>query len=301
MKLKNLGKVVSNAYLKQLRHLMLGITKQRINKQYTQGQTMTLMIDGMQHTMLHYPSSQVNAPVYFDIHGGGFCWGSMEEGDLICQRINEQLDFECYALDYPRTPENPYPIALEWLYNTIRHLALHAGQFNIDPQKIVIGGRSAGGNLSAALCILAEERKEFTIACQVLDHMVSDLSGTVIHNDDRYRNMKRQRRQGERMLERLFSAYAMGNERMLPTCSPVCASKEILKKMPPTVIQTCEMDSVRVDGEVFATMLREAGVDVTYQCYPGVTHGFTEQEGPEQEKGIHFLVEGIRKYVLQEQ
>lgn len=70
---------------------------------------------------------------------------------------------------------------------------------------------------------------------------------------------------------------------------------EELRNLPPAVIQTCELDSLRPDGDRYAEALRQAGVSVIAQCYAGVPHGFTEVEGPEELRGQQWLIEGIRK------
>ncbi len=270
---------------------MLRIVREKVKCRHIHGEYMEAVMDGKTRRLLHYASKKEKAPVYFDIHGGGMAWGMIEEGDLICHRINEQLGYECYALDYPLQPEHPYPEGLYWLYDTIRYMQEHADRFHIDKKRMVIGGRSAGGCLTAALCILAERKREFQFACQVTDHMCLDLTGMVLSEEERYN--------GEGSLSSelrylLGYSYAAEEDQKDSLCNPILASEEELRGMPPAVIQTCELDSLRKDGDTYAKLLIDAGIPVVHRCAKGALHGFTEAEGPLQEDGIQFLVRGIR-------
>lgn len=276
--------------LKQAKEASLQRVRELVGKRHIHGVYEEVWIVGKRHRMLHYPSGKEKAPVYFDIHGGGFAWGMMEEGDLFCHHVNEQLGFEVYALDYPLGPEARYPEALYDLYEVIRYMKDHAEQFAIDQECMIVGGRSAGGNLAAALCLLAKERGEFFFAAQVLDHPYLDLCG-LIPEDERY--------QGEgalpySLMNELAAAYAEDEERESVFCSPLAANGEQLKSLPSAVIQTCELDSLRPDGDLYAKRLADAGVPVIHHCYPGVAHGFTELEGPEEISGQNWLIEGLR-------
>lgn len=270
----------------------LRIVREKVRKRHIHGHYMEIEADGEIRKMLYYPGSGKNAPVYFDIHGGGMAWGMMEEGDLICHRINEQLGYTCYALEYPLQPQHPYPEALNWLYDTICYMVRHTEQFPFDREQITVGGRSAGGCLTAALCILAGRRKEFRIHCQVVDHMAIDLSGQILREEERYRGKEALSKELRTLLG---NAYATREQHQECLCNPVLASKQELKRMPPAVIQTCQLDSLCLDGDTYAAMLQSEDVSVVYRCMPGAVHGVTENEGPMQEDAIRFLIEGIKK------
>lgn len=285
--------MISQEKLEQLRQAKaqaLELVHQKVQQRHIHGTFEEIEFDGQVRKVLHYPSRRENPPVYFDIHGGGFVWGMMEEGDLLCHHINEQLDFEVYALDYPLGPDVRFPAALHELYRTIDYMRRYAGKFHFDPKAMVIGGRSAGGNLAATLCLLAKERGAFQFACQVLDHPYLDLCGVI---------PEAQRYQGEgslpyALMNELAAAYAEGEEQKSFLCSPVNADLGTLKGLPPAVIQTCELDSLRPDGDLYASMLADAGVRTVHHCYPGAVHGFTELEGPDEIPGQNWLIEGLR-------
>lgn len=286
--------MISREKMEQLRAAKeqnLKLVQDKVKNRHIHGVYEEVLIDGKSHRMLHYSSEKEAAPVYFDIHGGAFVWGMMEEGDLVCHHINEELGFEVYALDYPLGPDVRFPAALYDLYKTIRYMRYHAASFHIDPDAMVVGGRSAGGNLAAALCLLAKKRGEFQFAAQVLDHPYLDLTG-VIPEEQRYQE---EGAPPYSLMNELAAAYAEDNERKDVLCSPVAAAIEDLKGLPPAVIQTCELDALRPDGDLYAEKLSKAGVRTIHHCYMGVAHGFTELEGPEELSGQKWLIEALRK------
>lgn len=280
--------------LRQAKEQVLAQVRQKVANRHIHGELMVVEIEGEAHRMLHYASEKENPPVYFDIHGGGFVWGMMEEGDLLCHHINEQLGFEVYALDYPLGPDVRFPTALHDLYNTIDYLRRHAERYHFDPMKMVVGGRSAGGNLSAALCLLAKQRGAFQFACQVLDHPYLDLCH-IIDDNLRY---QAEGALAPQLMDELAAAYAEEEERRSCLCSPLNASLDELNGLPPAVIQTCELDSLRPDGDQYANKLRMAGVKTIHHCYPNVGHGFTELEGPEEINGQDWLIRSIQEILL---
>lgn len=257
------------------------------------GEYLKLEISGRMHMLIHYNSGRSQAPVYFDIHGGGFYWGTIEDGDLLCHDICCQLGFDVYALDYPLGAQAEYPCALEWLYDTINYLRLNTESFHFDREKMFIGGRSAGGNLAAALCLMAKDRKEFSFAGQILDHPFLDLSG-IIQKDQRYTGLNAM---PPEFIEIMSNAYANESNRKDSYCSPLNASKEQLQGLPPTIIQTCEWDSLRPDGDIYADKLTDSGVLVFSHCFPGAIHGFTQTQTPEGIKGRQWLMDRLAELV----
>lgn len=268
----------------------------KVAARHIHGTYETLQINGTPQRLLHYPGVRPDSPVYFDIHGGGFAWGMMEEGDLLCHHINEQLGLTCYALDYPLCPEVEFPEALHRLYDVIDYLRSAYPLRDFDPNRMVIGGRSAGGNLAAALCILAKQRGQFQFVCQLLDHPALDGTG-LLPSDACGRYTGPEAVLNAQVIDGIFSAYASEADRTNPLCAPLCADAELLIGLPAAVVQTCELDYLRLEGDLYAQRLREAGVPVYSHCYPGVIHGFTETEGPDELPGQQFLIDHLRKHL----
>lgn len=278
------------AYLSELAKVVNGeYEKEREGKPFY-GELLTVNVNGKAVKMRHHDSTRQNAPVYIDIHGGGWTWGSIDNGDELLHNFNQQLDCEIYSIDYPLVPEAFYPEAVYHLYEVINFLRINATQFNIDPTKMMIGGRSAGGNLSAALCLLAKERGDFQFLCQCLDYPALDLSMTLIKDEDRY--------QGDRALKvdelkMLMTTYSTDAERLEIYASPLLATLEQLADLPPAAIQTCEYDSV-CDGDLYAKKLKEAGVSVKWRCFPEEHHGFTEKSHANALDGQQFFIDFMK-------
>ena len=259
------------------------------------GEEMELTLEDGRRQMLHYSSGKEKAPVYIDVHGGGFTWGTIADGDHFCREVSHTFGWETYAVDYPLTPDAEYPAQLNGVYETICYMRDHAAQFHIDPDCMIIGGRSAGANLAAALCLLAKAKGEFQFAAQVLDHPWLDLCGLIGWSaDERYL--------GEGALtQEVMTGLALGYADLLQLgevfCSPLAASKEQLTSLPPAVIQTCELDSLRPEGELYARQLEEAGVMVRYHCMEGAAHGFTESETQIGEQGRQWLIRQMAEMI----
>ena len=167
----------------------------------------------------------------------------------------------------------------------------YAPEYHFCPDEMIIGGRSAGGNLSVALCLMAKNKGKFQFKCQILDHPWLDLCG-MIDNKIRYDGKDSI---GMENLDALATAYATDEQRREIYVSPLAAAAEELKELPPAVIQTCEYDCLRPDGDEYARKLRAAGVPVIHQCYMGATHGFTQDVTEDAQKGRRWLLDSIRK------
>lgn len=257
------------------------------------GKHITFSVNGQERTIYHFSSGKEAAPVYFDIHGGGFAWGTIEDGNFYCHELAKTLKMNVYSLDYPLSPDNVYPSQLDYLIETINYMVTHPEKFGIDPQKIFVGGRSAGGNLAAALCLRTINQKNWSFRAQVLDHPWLDLK-ELIPDEERFIP------EGINMMDNLRClgrAYASAKQRETADCSPIAADKDMITLLPPAVIQTCEMDSLRNDGDMYAKILKEAGVQVIHRVAPKVGHGFTEHNTPSAEDGRKWLIKSLISFL----
>ena len=199
------------------------------------------------------------------------------------------------SLDYPLSPEARHPAALEQIYAAIQSLRSDAQRWGIDPQRVLIGGHSAGACLAAALCMLAKQRGDLPLLCQVLDHPALDM-GCVLPQQERYRDEKELKQE---LLDFGASCYATSEQYASdPLCTPCIAEIAQLEGLPPAVVLTCERDSLRTEGEVYADMLARAGVKLRFMRFPGAIHGFTVFPGPLRAQGQKFLFDSIAETSL---
>ena len=257
------------------------------------GEYISFPVNGQERKIYYFASGQEKAPTYFDIHGGGFAWGSIEDGNFYCHELSKELNMNVYSLDYPLSPNAVYPTQIDYLMETIQYMVQHADKFGIDSQKLYIGGRSAGGNLAAVLCLRTINQKNWKFRAQVLDHPWLDLKES-IPDEERFIP------EGFNMMDNLRClgrAYADGIQRETIDCSPISADNSTLAQLPPTIIQTCERDSLRNDGDLYARLLKTAGVHVIHRVAQNVGHGFTEQEGTEAEEGRTWLINALKFFM----
>ena len=258
------------------------------------GREILIPIPGGELRALMY-AAQSPAPLFIDLHGGAFIFGSPEEDDDFCASLCRELGMAVVSLDYPLSPEARHPAALEQIYAAIQSLRSDAQRWGIDPQRVLIGGHSAGACLAAALCMLAKQRGDLPLLCQVLDHPALDM-GCVLPQQERYRDEKELKQE---LLDFGARCYAEPEQYAAdPLCTPCIAKVEGLEGLPPAVVLTCERDSLRTEGEVYADMLARAGVKLRFMRFPGAIHGFTVFPGPLREAGQKFLFDSIAETSL---
>lgn len=212
-------------------------------------------------------------PVLVNMHGGGFIMGSPEDDDAWCRQIADAVGCLVINIDYRLAPEHKFPTALEECYEVITWLCQQEQKLHIDSERIAVGGQSAGGNLAAGLCLLARERQEFMLACQVLNY--PPLNMTL----DPSKKISRDTILTARM-QRLFNTCYFRTEADAenPLVSPLLADDH--SRLPAALIIAAELDPLLPEAEQYANHLRAAGVRATCKVFTGCMHAFTHF-GPE--------------------
>lgn len=258
------------------------------------GREILIPIPGGELRALMY-AAQSPAPLFVDLHGGAFIFGSPEEDDDFCAALCRELGMTVVSLDYPLSPEARHPMALNQIYAAIQSLRSDAQRWGINPQRVLIGGHSAGACLATAICMLAKQRGDLPLLCQVLDHPALDM-GCTLPQKARYRDELELKQE---LLDFGARCYATSEQYASdPLCTPCIAEIAQLEGLPPAVVLTCERDSLRTEGEVYADMLTRAGVKLRFMRFPGAIHGFTVFPGPLREAGQKFLFDSIAETSL---
>ncbi|MDR1238057.1 MAG: alpha/beta hydrolase [Propionibacteriaceae bacterium] len=204
------------------------------------------------------------------IHGGGWCAGSANaaEMDAWCGYFAKAADVVVISVEYRLAPEHKYPAGLQDCYAALEWVAANAALLGIDPARLAVGGGSAGGNLSAAIALMARDKSGPAIALQLLEMPALDftLSSPSVHEFDAEFPAVRQ------MAESLAPRYLENIEQATdPYVSPLLAPD--LTGLPRAAVLICEIDPARDDGLRYAERLREAGVPVESRVYEGMLHG----------------------------
>jgi acetyl esterase/lipase len=205
------------------------------------------------------------SPLVLFIHGGGFVTGGLDAMQFLCAQVASTARSLVVSVDYPLAPEHPYPAALDTSYAALGWVAEYADELEGDPNRLVVMGDSAGGNLAAALCLLARQNGGPRIERQVL--IYPTLDATLSTAGMRAATVKRRAE-----CETFYSYYVGDGNPSDELVSPLLADD--LAGLPPATIITAEHDSLRDDGLLYATRLVRAGVPVRYTNYLGMPHGF---------------------------
>ncbi len=219
---------------------------------------------------IYMPKDRTEAgPGFVNFHGGGFIVGDLEMEHPRCLIMAAEGGAVSVGIDYRLAPENPFPAGVEDCYAALQWVAGHAEELKIDPARITIGGGSAGGNLTAAVALMARDRGGPDVAFQMLNYPVID---------DRCETPSMKNGAGlyiwdyQNTLD-MWDQY-IGKERsnVCPYAAP--ARADDLSGLPPAYVMTCEHDPLRDEAIVYAMRLMAAGVPVELHNYPGTVHAF---------------------------
>jgi acetyl esterase len=208
-------------------------------------------------------------PILVYSHGGGWTGGNVYTHGKVCRYLSNKVGCIVVSIDYRKAPKYKFPIPVEDAYAALQWTVSHAAQLDGNPARVAVGGDSAGGNISAAVCLMAKERGGPKIIFQLLAYPATDLSS---FDTESYRKFSRGYDLTKADVENFRDKYLRTTEdRTNPYASPLLAKD--LSKLPPALIITGEYDVLRDEGEAYAKRLKQAGVQVrSFRC-PGIGHG----------------------------
>jgi acetyl esterase len=218
------------------------------------------------------PQQRTGTPgVLLFIHGGVWIVGNFQNHQRLLRDLVVGSGQIGVFVEYTPLPEAKFPTQLEESYAALKWVAAHASEFGADGNHIAVAGNSVGGNMTAALTLMAKDRKGPKIACQVLLIPATDATVDTASYHDFATG---------RFLPRAFMKYGWDlyapdeKTRNNPYVSPLRATANELQGLPPALIITAENDPLRDEGEAYARKLKEAGVEVTATRYNGMIHDF---------------------------
>ncbi len=208
-------------------------------------------------------------PVLVYFHGGGWVIAGVQAYDATPRALANLAKCVVVSVGYRSAPEFKFPSAHEDCYVATQYILRNADQFGGDPSKVAVGGESAGGNLAAAVCLMARDRSGKMPVAQLLVYPVTDVSLNYLS----VRENAQAKPLNAAMLPWFYTKYlptpAAGRS---PYFSIVHAKS--LRGLPPATVVAAQIDPLRSEGKAYADKLRAAGVPVRYRLYPGVTHEF---------------------------
>jgi acetyl esterase len=212
------------------------------------------------------------APLLVFFHGGGWVLGDLDTHDGVCRRLAAAAGIAVLSVAYRLAPEDPFPAAVEAAFAAFHWAAANTAALGADPTRLAIGGDSAGGNLAAAVSILARDAGVTTPAMQLLLYPATDAGG------------------GQRSRELFADGFLLtkadidaceahylppGTDRHDPRVSVLRAPD--LRGLPPAYVATAGFDPLRDEGEAYALRMREAGVRVVLRRHRSLIHAFANQ------------------------
>jgi acetyl esterase len=210
-------------------------------------------------------------PAIVYLHGAGWVFGDELTHDRLVRELAVGVNAAVIFPNYSRSPEAKYPTAIEECYSVVKWVVEHGAEFGMDPERLAIAGDSVGGNMTAAVTLLAKERGGPCISRQLLFYPVTDAS----FDTESYHQFSEGyflRRDGMMWFWDQYTANP--DERNQITASPLRASIEQLKGLPEALVITAEADVLRDEGEAYARKLRDAGVRVTAARFQAIIHDF---------------------------
>ena len=218
---------------------------------------------------IYSPDGAATTGALMFFHGGGWVIGDLDSHDETCRRLCSGAGVKVIAVHYRRAPETTFPGPVEDCYAATAWVARHAAELNIDPGRIAVGGDSAGGNLAAAVALMARDRDGPQLCFQLLIYPVTAAD----FDTGSYRDNAEGYLLSRRAMQWFWDQYVPDlAQRREPYAAPLAAPS--LAGLPPALIQTAEYDPLRDEGEAFAAALERAGIAVKSTRYDGLIHGF---------------------------
>lgn len=237
-------------------------------------------------------------PAFIFIHGGGWILGDYNTYKRMVRDLVIESGYAAVFINYNPSPEAKYPQAINEIYAATKWVSKHGDEINIDSKRLALVGNSAGGNMAIATSLLAKKNNDSFIKVQILLWPVTNTD----FDTESYKMYGKQRFLTASMMKWMFGHYTNDPKQYKRIfLSPLLASIDELRGLPPTIVQVAENDILRDEGEAFGRKLDEAGVDVTTIRYNGVIHDFGLLNGlaaSPQTRSMVIYSAGILKYYL---
>lgn len=253
--------------------------------------------DGPLDVRLYTPEGDPPFPVLVFFHGGGYVLGSLDTHDLMCRILCRQAECTVVSVDYRLAPEDPFPAALRDCFAATQWVADHPGVVHGDPDRLAVGGDSAGGNLAAAVSLMCRDRDGPSLQHQTLIY-------PAVNNHDAHPDLDSYLENAEGYMISIDDLIWF-SEKYLPhpihnyneLASPLEARD--LSDLPPATVVTAGFDPLRDEGVAYARRLEENGVPVVHRNYEDMVHGFAMMlDGPSLDRAhecLSFVSERLRE------
>ncbi len=228
---------------------------------------------------MYWPShTGQKLPLYVNAHGGGFVKGLRQQDIVFSRNVCSNLGCIVMDIDYTPAPELKFPGQIHQCYESICHVLTRHMEWGIDPERIAMGGHSAGGSLTAAVSMLAGQNREFSLCLQILDYAGLNLYEPAQLKRNGYANPRLNPKKSE-FYNRMYLTCA--EDKLDPLASPLLAPDSMIRLSPETLIIACYNDFFCDEDLAYGKRLAENGVTVTAKTFLDSSHGFLVQRKDE--------------------
>lgn len=226
-------------------------------------------------------------PVFIFIHGGGWVLGDYPTHKRLVRDLVVNSGYAAVFVNYTRTPEAIFPQQINEIYAATKWVAENGDEINVDGKNLAVVGNSVGGNMTAVTALMAKEKGSPEIKSQILMWLVADSD----FERDSWKEFGADRFLSAPLMKWMWDLYIPNAEdRKNIHASPLQASIEELKGLPPALIQVAENDILRDEGEAYGRKLDEAGVEASTVRYDGMIHDFGLLNALANEAGTKALI-----------
>ncbi|PZP30978.1 MAG: alpha/beta hydrolase [Roseateles depolymerans] len=233
----------------------------------------TITVDGkpVKLNIVRPVGAKGQLPVFVFVHGGGWILGDFPTHERFVRDLVVDSGAAAVFVNYTPSPEARYPVAINEIYGATKWVAEHGSEINVDGKRLAVVGNSVGGNMATVTALMAKDKGGPAIKAQVLFWPVTNAN----FENASYDEFEQGHFLTRPMMKWFWDAYTTDvNQRKEIYASPLLASPEQLKGLPPTLIITAEKDVLRDEGEAYGRKLDAAGVTVVTTRYNGMIHDF---------------------------
>ncbi len=252
--------------------------------------------DGKIKVRVYTPKGDGPFPVIVYYHGGGWVIADLDTYDASARALTNAVGAVVLSVHYRQAPEHKFPAAHEdafaayqWAQANLKKLKGQIGQ-------VAVAGESAGGNLAAAVCLMAREKSATMPVHQLLVYPIADYS----FETPSYRENENAKPLGKAAMQWFFAQATQSSDADNPHLSLLRAKS--LEGLPPATVITAQIDPLRSEGKAYAEKLQAAGVPTSYRNYEGVTHEFFGMgaQVPQAREAVEFAAQSLRRAFAQE-
>ena len=233
----------------------------------------TITVDGkpLKLTIVRPAGAKGELPAFMFFHGGGWILGDYPTHERFVRDLVADSGAVAVFVNYTPSPEARYPVAINQAYAATKWVAENGAQIHVDGKRLAVVGNSVGGNMAAVVALMAKEKGTPALRVQVLFWPVTNAN----FEDASYDEFAEGHFLTKPMMKWFWNAYTTSPvQRQEIFASPLLATPEQLKGLPPALVQTAEKDVLRDEGEAYARKLDAAGVNVVATRYNGMIHDF---------------------------